>query len=145
MTTHYLLPEDTDKLLRSFICEEEKGQFKKGMLMEYLNRAVLHYIATQKGHSTHSQSIKENETRQLKEGLSKWLFTKYNYSSLQKISEKHLKEGIRAIEGIRDSRSVNNRIESLLVCGIKKVVEFSDEVKLIRYEFEPEIWQEALR
>ena len=138
MTTHYLLQEYSDKLLNPSFVRKKRVNSRRVCLW-YLNR-----IATQKGHSTHNLS-KRNETRQLKEGLSKWLFTKSNYSSLQKISEKHLEEGIRAIEGIRDSRSVNNRIESLLVCGIKKVVEFSDEVKLIRYEFEPEIWQEALR
>jgi hypothetical protein len=142
LTTHYLLPETTDKLLRAFICEKEKGQFKKGMLMEYVNRAVLHYIVNEKGHSTHTHFVKVDATKQLKERVEKWLIQKGYDPSLKTVSDSHLKEAIRTIEGVRDSRTVKNRIEALLTCGVKRVVNFD---KPTQYDFEAELWQESMK
>jgi hypothetical protein len=140
LTVLYKVSEGADKILRAFICEQEKGQFKKGMLMEYLERAVLEYVAGHKGHSTHTQFIKENESKELKERVGKWLIGEpYRYDpSLQTVLESHLKEAIRTIEGIRDDRTVKNRIDTLLTIGVKRV----SHTKPRQYSFEAEIWQE---
>jgi hypothetical protein len=147
LTARYRVPEGTDELLRRFISNEENGVFKKGMIMEYVNRAILHYISCEKGHSTRAQHfIKENETMLLKERVSKWLMGEpYKYTGLQNVSEKHLKEAVRVVEGVRDRRAVKDRIDSLLVCGVKKVVNDKSYYKTNQYDFQPEIWQEEMK
>jgi hypothetical protein len=143
LTIQLRLPERTYDMLKLFICESEKCQFKKGMIMEYVNRAVLEMISSGKGHSTHTQFVKHDETRQLKERIIKWLFGEpYRYTDLKKVNEFHVKQAIRTIEGVRDSRTVKNRIEALLTCGVRKIVNYD---KPPQYDFEPEIWQEALK
>jgi hypothetical protein len=140
LTVQVRYSEDSDRMLRTFICEDNKGQFKKGMLQEYLDRAVIEYVVAHKGHSTHTQFIKENETKELKERIAKWLIGEpYKYDpSLQTVLESHLKEAIRVIDGVRDERSVKSRIDALLAIGVKRI----SHTRPRQYSFEPEIWQE---
>lgn len=87
------------------------------------------------GHThTHTNTFsKEGKTKELKEQVEDWLVANKRYDvSLNTVSEIHLKEAIRAIEKVTDRRSVKDRIESLLACGVKRFTSSNGD---IRYDF----------
>jgi hypothetical protein len=59
LNTRICFPNSTLKLVKRFVFEREKGEIKKGMIMDLVNKAVLSYISMSKeeriGRNTHTQ------------------------------------------------------------------------------------------
>jgi hypothetical protein len=146
LTDQVRIPHSTLKQVKLFISMREKGQFSKGMIMEFVNEAVLERLITerktadlQNGDSTHAQFPSNDKVMRLKNKIMNYLKNKYRFESFEdvKIAKPMLVEAIIAVEGVSDKRSVSDRIILLKINCIKES-EDSDKLNK-RYMFIPDV------
>ena len=105
----------TYKLIKLFISEREKGIFKKGMIREVVENAVLRHITQHDTHAHFHKDSSKMKALDLKQKIIDHLISKYRYESLDsvRIAKRQLMEAIIAVEGCTDSRAINGRINLL--------------------------------
>jgi hypothetical protein len=113
----------------------EKGQYSKGMIMEFVNKAVLNMLAMERAetdsintHSTHTHFAPK--ALELRNKIIDDLRAKYNFENLGEvtIAKSMLDEAIIAVESVADHRAINNRIELLKSKGYIKESEDSNKL-----------------
>jgi hypothetical protein len=119
----------------------EKGQYSKGMIMEFVDKAVIHMLATERAeansrntHSTHTHFTPK--VLELRNKIIDHLTAKYNYENLGEvtIAKPMLEKAIMAVEEIHDQRTVRDRIKMLESKGYVKESEDSNKLHK-RYNF----------
>lgn len=119
----------------------EKGQYSKGMIMDFVDKAVLNMLAIERGEAdfrnggnTHTHF--PSKALELRNRIIEWLKTNYKYEDLEAvtIAKPMLVNAIIATEGCTDRRTVTSRIDLLISKRCIRESEDSDKLNK-RYVF----------
>lgn len=120
----------------------EKGQYSKGMIMEFVNKAVLNMLTQQRAetdsrntHSTHTHFTPR--VLELRNKIIDHFKDKYNMDEGVTIAKPMLEKALMAVEEIHDQRTVRDRIKMLESKSYIKESEDSDKLHK-RYIFIPD-------
>jgi hypothetical protein len=144
----YRLPDNTDKALRRFISENNNGEFKKGMIMNELVKAVEYWIATKKVRNnthtlTHDSGLKVGsnvppKVLTFRDKMVAYLENSIGYEELslepRVVTFKHFKQAIAAVRGTDDRTFDKGRkelIDNSLIREYNHGVEFVVEGKTL--------------
>jgi hypothetical protein len=141
LTTQVRLPNSTAKLIKRVISNREKGVFKKGHIMDFVNKAVLDYIGAENQTSREKSRVSTHarytiRALELNQRIVNWLRNRYQYETLSgvTIAKSTLEEAIIALDGCIDQRSINARIT--LLKSERCIKESDDSNKVYRrYKF----------
>jgi uncharacterized membrane-anchored protein len=128
VVVNYKISDRIDKMVRKVITERHKGQFRRGMLQEFVENALMRYICEERkdlAEAAHTHKIERRKKKRdlLAEEASHLNGLVMNYA-LENYSEQELENGItkemaeKALVKVgKDGRTVGNNIALLEAYG----------------------------
>jgi hypothetical protein len=134
-------------LVKAYIAEREKGHYGKGMIMEFVDRAVLRLLAIEKGvlkeekQAVHTHTLASKDEILLLNGrLFNYLIVDQERGPDTRFTRREFLDAIKLLEKLTDDRPAKDRLSLLLsrkLCvevelgakGMTKLIKFkSDEI-----------------